>query len=240
MVTRLLLLQARAPSDPMAAHEHDCFARALGVPQEQISTHNVLSGPPDRTQVDAHDALLVGGSGHFSVLDKHDFIRAFLDFLSDVVVAEGIPTFASCFGFQGLVLAGGGVVVTDEPHAEVGTFTLTVSEAGANDPLLGNLAPTFKAQLGHKDRAERLPSGMTNLAYSDRAPYQALRVDGKPIFATQFHPELNREDNTLRYMRYWEQYGSGSKEDDPVLKSMSNTPEASSLLSRWITQTVTK
>ncbi|MDP6944709.1 MAG: type 1 glutamine amidotransferase, partial [Myxococcota bacterium] len=168
----------------------------------------------------------------------HTFLSPFFDFLSKVVIGQQVPTFASCFGFQALVLAGGGEVVHDDKRAEVGTYTLTVTEAGQSDPLFGPLAPKFMAQLGHKDHAARLPAGMTNLAFSELAPYQALQVEGLPIVATQFHPELTRDANTERYLRYWEAYGTGDKANDPVLARMADSPEATGLLRRWAALTL--
>ena len=74
---------------------------------------------------------------------------------------------------------------------------------------------------------------MVNLAFSERTPYQALRIDGAPVFATQFHPELTREDNEMRYRTYWENYGNHLQEEDPVLSSLRESPETSMLLPRW-------
>ena len=184
--------------------------------------------------MDAYDGILIGGSGDFSVTGNEPFLPPFFDFLGDVVIDKGFPTFASCFGFQGLVVAGGGEVVTDAERSEVGTFDVTLTEAGQRDPLTAVLSPIFPAQLGHKDRATRLPSQMIHIAGSERAPYQAFRLKDTRVFATQFHPELDREANLLRYLRYWDLYGSGSQEDDPVIGSMRDTPEASSLLPRWL------
>lgn len=231
---RFLLLQARDPGDAMLAHEHRCFAGALNVPLDAITPHNLLSGAPDPAALENHDALLVGGSGDYSVLGDEPFLGAFFDFLADTVIDQQFPTFASCFGFQALVLAGGGDVVHDEERAEVGTYTLKVTEAGRVDRLFGELTPTFDAQLGHKDHAARLPAGMVNLASSSLAPLQALRVQGLPVVATQFHPELTREANTERYLRYWEAYGTGDRSDDPVLARMKDSPEATGLLRRWV------
>ena len=222
----------------MAEHEQRCFADALQIPAESITLHDLLSGAPAQEVVDRHDAVLVGGSGDYSVLGGHDFLPAFFDFLANVVIGQSVPTFASCFGFQALVLAGGGDVVHDESRAEVGTYTLTVTEEGKQDPLFKALTPTFRAQLGHKDHAARLPAGMTNLASSESAPFQALRIDGHPIVATQFHPELTRKANTERYLRYWEAYGTGNKDDDPVLKRMAESPESTALLTRWVEMTL--
>jgi len=220
----------------MAAHELACFVEALGVDGDAVTRWDLTAGPPTAEALERSDAPLVGGSGQFSVLDGEPFIHQFIDFLADTVVQRQVPTFASCFGFQGLVVAGGGEVVEDKVNAEVGTFDIELTVEGAADPLLGSLAPRFQAQLGHKDRAERLPAGMTHLARSVRSPIQALRVEGTPIFATQFHPELNKEANITRYLRYWDEYGSGDPADDPILQSMQDTPSASALLPRWVAQ----
>ena len=220
----------------MAIHEHDCFARTLGVNRDQIAVHSLLQGAPSSRALEEAGALLVGGSGQFSVLDNDAWVKGFIDFLSDVVVNQRKPTFASCFGFQGLVLAGGGEVVCDKENTEVGTFELTLSEAGKADQLFGAMPVQIKVQLGHKDRADHLPSGMIHLASTPRAPYQALRVEGTPIVATQFHPELMKQDNIDRYLRYWEEYGSGDPGNDPVMRSMDESPEASELLPRWVRQ----
>jgi GMP synthase (glutamine-hydrolysing) len=179
--------------------------------------------------------LLVGGSGDYSVLDDQPFVRTFIDFLSDVVIPRHIPTFASCFGFQAIVLAAGGELVRDPESAEVGTFPISVSNAGRNDPLLGSLFPTFKAQLGHKDRVERLPEGLTSLAASERAPCQALHLAGSHIYGTQFHPELSREANIYRFNLYRNRYkGSAADNSSEVSDSLEDTPHASALLPRWV------
>lgn len=219
----------------MLEHEHACFAEALEVVAGEIAVHNLIFGPPDRGQLEAVDLLLVGGSGDYSVTDSDLWIRQFFDFLADVVVDRNVPTFASCFGFQGLVMAGGGEVVTDERRSEVGTFTIHLKEAGYQDPLTGPLAPQFKAQLGHKDYARRLPAGVLDLAHSDRVPHQAFRVEGTHVFATQFHPELSRAANEMRYRRYRAAYLKGAvHRDDDVLETLDETPHATGLLKRWV------
>ena len=234
---QFLLLQARNQDDPMAAHEHACFVEKLGVESAQVQRHSLLEGIPSASQLEAVDALLIGGSGDYSVLDKHPWVTNFLTFLRQEVLEGGKPTFASCFGFQGLVLAGGGEVINDPAAREVGTYAIHLSEAGAKDPLLGTLTPTFKAQLGHLDRASRLPLGMTNLAHSDLVPCQALRVDNKPVMATQFHPELSCADNRLRYETYLAHYASkGASDDHEEAMCFEESPQASGLLARWVAE----
>jgi len=232
---KFLLLQSRRTTDPTAEHEHQCFAESLNVPLKQIQVHNLVEEMPAPDLLE-DKLLLLGGSGEFSVLDSEPFVRQFIDLLENEVVRYKRPTFCSCFGFQALVLAGGGSVIHDTPNTEVGTFQLTLTEAGSSDPLMASLGPRFKAQQGHKDRADRLPVGMHNLAYSERVPYQAFRIEDAPIFATQFHPELSMEANTKRYLWYKERYGKVDVDNDAVLSSMESTTDSTALLQRWVTE----
>jgi len=203
---RFLLLQARNPGDVVREEEREAFARKLGLPLDHVQTHDLLQGPPAWYRVRQFDGLLVGGSGEYNLSDgslPHQ--EATLDFMREVV-ARGVPMFASCFGFQMLVVALGGTIVRDEAHAEVGTYTVFLTAAGRQDELFGRLPERFDAQLGHKERPDRWPEGIPVLAYSERSAYQALRIPGRPIWATQFHPELDRESNLLRFQRYADLY----------------------------------
>jgi GMP synthase (glutamine-hydrolysing) len=238
--TQFLLLQARRDNDPMALHEQQCFAVTLGVPIETISCHNLLHGAPTEQQLEEMDLLLIGGSGDFSVTGSEPFLHEFFDFLADVSVSKNVPTFGSCFGFQGLVIAAGGQVKTDTTRAEVGTFRITLTAAGQADPLFSHADGNFQAQLGHKDLATELPSGLENLAFSERVPYQAVRVPGTQVVATQFHPELTRQANTKRYLRYQAGYSVTKelRDSDSVLATMKDSPHASALLPRWVEQSL--
>ena len=212
------------------------FASACELPPESFVAHDLLTGPPSDEELAASSALMIGGSGDF-YLSQGDLphTRETLAFLRRVV-DRGHPTFASCFGYQCLVLALGGELTYDPPNAEVGTFDLRLSRAGADDELFGSLPPTFAAQLGHKDRALHAPPGTRNLASSERCALQALRVPGKPIWATQFHPELDRETNHGRFLRYLEGYTSELPDLDLERAHLRfrDSPEASRLLRRFL------
>jgi len=183
--------------------------------------------------VAAADALLIGGSGHYSVARPD---APFFDPLAELlrgVCASRHPTFGSCFGYQLLVAALGGAVAPDPAGGEVGSFQVNLTDDGRTDPILGALPPVFTAQMGHLDRAVELPAGVANLAASERCPYQALRIDGAPIWATQFHPELDQEANLHRYLAYIERYRpEGAGVDDGFPSGPS--PETSTLLPRFL------
>jgi GMP synthase (glutamine-hydrolysing) len=203
---KILLLQARRPDDPALPEEIASFALRASLPFAAIASHNLLKGPPAIEETHSYQAVMVGGSGEFFVSrgdlphfqETLAFFRAF--------IGEGLPLFASCFGFHLLTVALGGEVIYDPDGIQIGTHDLELTEDGVRDPLLGILSHKFAAQLGRKDRAQRLPPGVSHLATSTLAPYQAFRLPGKFIWATQFHPELTCEENLKRYRRYMDIY----------------------------------
>lgn len=227
-----MVFQARRTDDPMLYHERQCFAAATGLAPDDFDWRNVVDDVPSLNEVRDAGALLIGGSGHYSVTDpKAGFIEPLEQLLRDVV-SNDVPTFGSCFGYQLLVVALGGRVVHDEERGEVGSFTVELTRAGAEDELFAGLPARFTAQMGHLDRATELPPGVANLARSERCPYQALRVDGARVWATQFHPELDREANLHRYRAYIERY-SPDGEGEAAFSSLPS-PETSALLPRFL------
>jgi GMP synthase (glutamine-hydrolysing) len=236
MSLRILLLQAREPDDLARIEERQSFAEKAGLEVEQIIPHDLLTEIPSLSKVLSFDALMVGGSGDYYVSKQNlpDF-WALMDLLREVV-ACGHPTFASCFGFQLMVRALDGEIIHDLANMEVGTYTITLTEAGQQDELLGSLPRQFLAQLGRKDRAARLPDGCTHLAFSKRAPFQAFRIPGKPIWATQFHPELSGEENRLRFYRYQAGYGHvmSQEEQENILTRFRESTETMTLISRFL------
>ncbi len=235
-LAKILLLQARNPGDPARAEEVRSFAARCGVDASQITPWSLLDGPPSMAEIRFHDTLMVGGSGEYYV-SKGDLPHFPLlqDRLLEVVEA-GHPTFASCFGFQCLVVALGGEIVHDADNMEVGTYEITLSGDGRRDELFSHLPPTFNAQLGRKDRAAGPWDGMLALASSERCPVQALRIPGKPIWASQFHPELDRDTNLFRFNRYLEGYASvmDHEELQRTLETFQPSPEANRLLKRFL------
>ncbi len=233
---RVLLLQARYSDDPALHEEVRSFARTCDLTPDSFVPHDLLTGPPDLGVLDSVDVVMAGGSGDF-YLSQGDLplLDSTLEFLAEVV-ERSVPTFASCFGYQCLVLALGGELTYDPPAMEVGTFDLWLTEHGRADELFNVLPDVFSAQLGHKDRALRPPPGTLNLASSELCALQALRVPGKPIWATQFHPELDRTANYGRFQRYMAGYSAELPEQEleRVHLRFRESPEASLLLPRFL------
>ena len=236
-----MLLQARNHDDPMLQHEVQCFAHAMGLEADDLVVFNAVDRLPSSAEVRQVCAVLMGGSGDYSVLDSHAWIKALIAWVRDELVLSGKATFASCFGFQILVLAIGGRMMRDYANTEMGTYDLKLAPAGRDDPLFAHLPALFRAQVGHHDRAVTLPHGVHTLASTPACPVHAFRVGHLPIWATQFHPELGVDALRTRYMHYRALYAPESAgiaiEDDPFLSGLRPSDEASlclALFTRWV------
>ncbi len=232
---QFLLLQARVEGDPMRIEEQQSFARQLAVSDEQVHGLDILATPPDDSMLQDVHAVLVGGAGDFGVVHPNDAIIQLMEFLARTA-SRGYPLFASCFGFQALVKGLGGTVIEDHGHAEVGTTELSCTSAAARDSLFRNLPDHFDAQVGHKDRADRLPDGAINLVESGPCPHHAIHIEGTLAWATQFHPELTGEDNRRRFENYMDEYGIlfGADEARARLNGCRPSLESNSLLRDFV------
>lgn len=198
---KYLLLQIRDPDDPIRKNEIRCFAQTLGCDHDDILIHDLIREEPQREQFHAVDAVLIGGSGKYSVVEGGPWLPAALEAF-EFLYTDSIPTFASCWGFQAFARALGGRVVTDLNRAELGSLHVTLTDAGKVDPIFGKLSPRFFCQLGHQDIVDELPENAILLASSERVENQAFTFADKPIYATQFHPEMTREDLLKRMAAY--------------------------------------
>jgi GMP synthase (glutamine-hydrolysing) len=237
---RYLLLQVRNADDPMLLQEPRCFARALRTNTAHIAVFDLLTQRPEQLDLAHADVLLLGGSGHYSVAKEGAWLDHALDSLR-VVHASGKPAFASCWGFQAMARAMGGRVVNDLTRAEIGTHELQLTEAGRTDPVFAPLGPSFKAQMGHEDLVVDLPPGTTLLASSAKVRNQAYRFDDRPIYCTQFHPELNCDDLLQRVQAYphYVQRIAGLP-PDRFPEMIEDTPAAEAILPRFVEWALTE
>lgn len=229
-----LLLQVRNADDPMIQQEVGCFARALGTDEQHIIVHDLLAGAPTEQELRDADFVLLGGSGDYSVAEGGPWLEPALVAMRHLFELSK-PTFASCWGFQAMAKAMGGEVITDKSRAELGTVEVYLSEPGKNDALFGSLPERFLAPMGHQDCVVELPPHATRLASSAKVENQAFRFDGKPIYCTQFHPELNRAaliERVRAYPIYVEKIEGISI--DQFIDRCAETPETDQLLSRFV------
>ncbi len=231
---RYLLLQVRDAHDPMRPQEVRCFVRALRSAPEQIRTYDLLSGVPTRAQLDQVDVVLLGGSGDYSVAEGGPWLPAALEAMRELYDWSK-PTFASCWGFQAMAKALGGDVINDLSRAELGTHDCRLTSTGQRDPIFGPLGESFRAQMGHQDIVVRLPKDAILLASTETVENQAFTFPDKPMYCTQFHPELNRANLLERvkaYPQYIERVAHMTLEQ--FIDNCQDTPETEALLRRFV------
>lgn len=230
-----LLLQVRNPDDPMRKHEIQCFSRSFRCDEDRIRVFDLLSGVPSQRELTEADAVLLGGSGSYSVARGGPWLPAALETMRQLYETSK-PTFASCWGFQAMARAMGGEVVTDRSRAEVGTLWMQLTPDGKKDPVFGPLGDRFQVQIGHEDIVTRLPEGATPLASGPSIEIEAYCFHGKPIYCTQFHPELDRAGIIARIVQYPDYLpltGHATLEDFSA--ATPETPKAEAILRRFVT-----
>ncbi|MEM0963252.1 MAG: type 1 glutamine amidotransferase [Bacteroidota bacterium] len=231
---RLLLVQIRDKPEVLAEEQESFLARTTLSP-DQLAVTSALSDPIHPQLLDDVDAVMIGGAGAYSVTQTYGWTDDLIG-LCQACADRSVPLFGSCWGHQFIARAFGGEVINDPDHAEMGTHTVEVTEAGRQDPLFGTLPAQFGTQMGHQDRVSRLPESAVELARNDVAPYQAFRLRGLPIYGTQFHSELDATTERQRLVAYRSHYPEMADDDrfQIVLDALHETPEADDLLRRFL------
>ena len=231
---RVRLIQIR-DNPAVLAEERESFRVRCALGDGQIAVTNALRDPLTRDLLEDADAVLIGGAGAYSVTRTYDWTQDLVDLCRACADLE-VPLFGSCWGHQMIGRAFGGEVVHDPSRSEMGTHRVEVTGSGRRDPLFGALPSPFWAQMGHQDRVSVLPPGAVELATNGRSPNQAFRLEGLPIYGTQFHSELDAETERQRLLAYRAHYPDMAGDDafDAVLDGLRDSPDADDLLRRFL------
>ncbi len=231
---KYLLMQIR--HDPeVCAEEYQCFLKHCGLAASELDVFNIYQHTEFEAEVlDGYAALLVGGASEANVLkpEKYAFVNPAVRLLKHCADVS-FPVFASCYGFQLAVLALGGEITNNPDCHETGTVPLTLATAAVDDPLFNGIPDQFEAVSVHQQSAKVLPAGCTLLVDTSKCLH-SFRVTGKPFWAFQFHPEVDRQTLVARLTRYKERYTSDAVALNAVLDNAAETPESNSLPRRFI------
>lgn len=200
-----VLLATRAEDVP-ADEEYALFLRYSGLDERDLIRVRLEAEPMPRFDLDALSGIFVGG-GPFNASDPPHTksavqrrVEAEFAALLDEVVARDFPFLGACYGVGTLGAHQGALI--DRTYSEpISVVPVTLTQAGAHDPLLKGMPRTFEAFVGHKEAISRLPASATLLGSSPSCPVQLFRV-GANVYATQFHPELDVDGITTRIHAY--------------------------------------
>ncbi|RDY61518.1 glutamine amidotransferase [Flagellimonas nanhaiensis] len=201
---KILILQMR-PEDATADSEFKAILRVGGLHKNQVDRVRLEQGIPT-VHLNEYSAIIAGGSPFDISLDPElksetqKAIEAFYKNLFDEVVSRDFPFLGACSG-NGLLGNYCGAVISEKYAEPIGSVKVTITEEGANDPLLKGLPDQFIARVGHKEACDDIPLGAILLCASGPCPVQMFRVK-KNIYATQFHPEADAKEFELRIKTY--------------------------------------
>jgi GMP synthase (glutamine-hydrolysing) len=175
-------------------------------------------------------AVVLTGS-HAMVSHREDWSEATAGWLADVV-RQGKPVLGICYGHQLLAHALGGEADDHPGGLEIGTVTVSLTDASADDPLFHDMPREFPANVVHRQSALRLPPGAVRLAGNAFEPHQAFRI-GERAWGVQFHPEFD----ALAMQAYVDALAADLRAEgaDPVAlrDKVRATPDAARLLGRF-------
>jgi GMP synthase (glutamine-hydrolysing) len=200
-----LLLSTRA-EDLAAEEEYLAFVRETALPAGRLHHVRLEAAPLPLLDLDGYAGVLLGG-GPFNSSDpperksavQHRVERE-MSALLDEIVDRDFPFLGACYGVGTLGVHQGGLV--DREYGEpIGAVRVSLTEEGRADPLLAGMPGVFDAYVGHKEACRVLPPGATLLAGSAACPVQMFRIR-KNLYATQFHPELDRAGLITRVRVY--------------------------------------
>ena len=188
----------------------------------------------DSSVLEGYDALYVGGASEANVLEPkiYPFVNnciSLIKFAGDT----GIPTFASCFGFQLAVLAFGGEILSKDEDYEMGSIPITLTNLATIDPVFSGTPDKFPALSIHRQYALELPAGLDLLAYTSDCLH-SFKLRNKPLWAFQFHPEVDRSTVFQRLAIYKEKYTENEAQFQEVLDSLVETPESHNLMLNFV------
>ena len=164
----------------------DAFARAdVELDEWMISAR----GDPPADPASYAAVAVFGGAMHPDQESEHPWIAAEKDLLGGLIEG-GTPLLGVCLGSQ-ILASAAGADVRRARTPEIGWHEIRLSDAGADDPVLGFLPERFTALSWHSYESG-LPAGATALAESDIC-LQAYRV-GEAAWGIQFHAEVSAAD----------------------------------------------
>lgn len=196
-----MIIQFR--EDTSAAHEQECIRRQLSHGQKVqfcsvFDNPSIFSKPKqllsgvEKVILGSSDNLLLGAGHLNNDYQKAEFVIEQIGPLLRYIFAYDFPTLAFGFGHHLVGHFVGAGVELDTSQAETGTYDITLTTAGENDPLFAKIPQTFLGVQGHQDSLVTLPKGATLLARSERCLTQAVRYNSQ-IYTTQFQCDLDEK-----------------------------------------------
>lgn len=234
-----LILQLR-PEDETSDGEFEAILKYGGLAPEEVERIRIEVAGIPALNLDDYSAVIVGGSPFdISTPAKEktaiqNTIEAGFRRLFDEIVPKDLPFLGACSG-NGLLGSYLGSCISRRYPEPVGSATVSLTEAGRDDPLLLGFPQQISVLLGHKEACDSTPEGATLLIRGDTCPVQMFRL-GQNVYATQFHPEGDAEGFIVRIHAYKHHGYFDPAQAQTLIEavSRSKTPYAQAILRRFV------
>ena len=236
---KLLILQMR-PEDETANAEFKAILEKGGLSLDEVERVRVEQLQVKEIALEKYCAIIAGGSP-FDLstpanekTDAQIHVESFFKRLFDKLVPADFPFLGACSG-NGLLGSYCGVNISTKYSEPIGPVEVSLTEAAKQDDLLQGFPEKFIALAGHKEACDDVPREAVLLVSSSPCPVQMFRLK-KNIYATQFHPEADEEQFSIRIDIY-KDYGYFDPSEEKKLKAQIKnieTPEANEILKRFV------
>jgi GMP synthase-like glutamine amidotransferase len=174
-------------------HHRNAAAGVFADPAEAAG-HELVEWLPHEESAPELDgfgaAIVFGGEAQVDEEDVHPWLRPEKAILRELLDRE-TPLLGVCLGSQ-LVAEAAGARVRRSEAPEIGWHEIELTDAGLDDPVLGFLPERFEGFQWHHYEWLLPPDGAA-LARSPTC-LQAFRLEARPVWGVQFHPEVTRAD----------------------------------------------
>lgn len=234
-----LIIQLR-PEDVTADSEFRAIKFYGNLADEEVDRLRADQSGMPSINLDHYAAIIVGGSP-FNVSTRQHLkspiqlnIESGFKNLFDNIVERDFPFLGCCSG-NGLLGNYLGASISGKYAEPVGSSTIQLTPEGRMDPLLKDLPESFRVLLGHKEACDFTPRGAVLLASNESCAVQMFKLKNN-IYATQFHPEADATEFTVR-INVYKDYGYFPAESAEKLIAAiqhEETPEAQLILNRFV------
>ena len=180
---------------------------AVDLKSEEVVVAPVYKGIEVLPALENIGAIIITGS-HSMVTDREEWSEQLKVWLQQIVHFQ-IPTLGICYGHQILAEAFGGKVDDHPKGIEIGTTTISFTEAGREDTLIGCLSPVLYRSIkgsnqgineiisgivGHVTHSQtvvKLPKQAVVLANNDFEQHHAFKLNH--MYGVQFHQEFTAD-----------------------------------------------
>lgn len=199
---------------------------------------NFGRNPEERPTLDGYAALIIlGGPMNADNIAEFPHLATELELIQDALRRD-MSILGICLGAQLLAKALGGRIRAGAGR-EIGWYSVDLTEAGQDDPVLSTFGQQREVFQWHDDVIE-LPTGMQHLAQSENCPVQAFR-HGEHAYGFQFHLEVDAAliERWLTVPQHQSEFADGAVDPEQIRGRTADAIEplislSNSTFGRWV------